>query len=327
MRTRGIVMNRPTLIHADAPAERLAAVRVVVGVFTVTYLALRSAVFLRLRDRPPSDLMGVGLFTWLDDPLGDGVVTALIVAAFVSGLAFCGGAFFRVTGPVFALTVLMLTTYRSSWGQLLHFENLMVLHLLVVGVAASADAWSFDAWRRRSADARFQSQQGGSRHHDYASALRLCCIVVVVAYVIAGFAKLRYGGTDWVVGDTLRNHIAYSAARLDLLGGTASPLAELAVRNAWLLPPMAAAAVLIELVAPIALLDGWYRNGWVLAAWTMHAAIAALMLVAFPYPLFLAAFAPFFPLERAAALWRSRPWRSSRRCGPAPVTAIRCDHG
>jgi len=86
--------------------------------------------------------------------------------------------------------------------------------------------------------------------------------------------------------------------RLELLGGTPSPLAEVAVRRAWMFPPMAALAVVIELVAPIALFGGWYRNVWVGAAWLMHAGIAALMLIAFPYPLFLMAFAPFFPLER-----------------------------
>ena len=207
--------------------------------------------------------------------------------------------------------MLVLTTYRSSWGQLLHFENLMVLHLLIVGVAASADAWSLDArWRDRR-------EAGRTRPHDYSSPLRLCCIVVVVSYLIAGIAKLRYGGMEWVIGDTLRNHVAYSAARLDLLGGTPSPLAAAAVRRAWMFPPMAAVALVVELVAPIALFGGWYRNLWVGGAWLMHVGIAALMLVAFPYPLFLAAFAPFFPLERVTAL-RHVLGRERHR-GPAHV--------
>ena len=133
----------------------------------------------------------------------------------------------------------------------------MVLHLVILAVAASADAWSFDAHRRR---ARGRTVR---RAHDYSSPLRLVCIVVVLTYVIAGVAKLRYGGLDWIFGDALRNHVAYSAARLDLLGGTPSPLAEFAVRQAWMFPPMAAVAVVIELVAPIALFGGWYRNVWV----------------------------------------------------------------
>jgi hypothetical protein len=42
----------------------------------------------------------------------------------------------------------------------------------------------------------------------------------------------------------------------------------------------------------------------------MHAGILAFMLVGFPYPLFLVAFAPFFRIER---LWWDRPSRMRRR--------------
>lgn len=288
---------------ADAPPERLAAFRIAVGVFAVVYLVLRVPVLLDLRDRSAGGFAGVGVLWWRDAPFGDGVFTVLLVVAVVGGIGFTMGAWFRVTGPVFAIAMLILTTYRSSWGQLLHFENLMVLHLLIVGFAASADAWSLDAHRRMAAV---------SLRHDYAGPLRLACVVVVVAYVIAGIAKLRYGGLDWIVGDTLRNHIAYSAARLDLLGGAPSPLARPVVDHDWMLRPMAAASVAIELGAPVALLGGWWRIGWVAAAWLMHVAIAALMLIVFPYPLFLVAFLAFFELERAwpaLARWRDVGYR------------------
>ena len=49
--------------------------------------------------------------------------------------------------------------------------------------------------------------------------------MTVVTYVLAGLAKLRIGGVDWLVGDTLRNHVAYSAVRLEVLGARPSPLA------------------------------------------------------------------------------------------------------
>ena len=49
--------------------------------------------------------------------------------------------------------------------------------------------------------------------------------------------------------------------------------------------------VVVELAAPVALLGGRIRDVWVIAAWMLHAGIAALMLVVFPYPLFLVAFA------------------------------------
>ena len=81
----------------------------------------------------------------------------------------------------------------------------------------------------------------------YGGPVRLAALVTVLTYVLAGVAKLRLGGLEWMLGDTLRNHVAYSAARLDLLGGTPSPLGRRLVAQAWLFPPLAIATVLVEL--------------------------------------------------------------------------------
>jgi hypothetical protein len=278
------------LVNDTAPPERLAAFRILTGVFAVAYLALRSPVFLELRDRR-SGLDPVGVLAGLDGPLAEPVVPIALAVALLTGVGYTAGWHFRATGVTFAIAVLVLTTYRSSWGQLLHFENLMVLHLCIVAASPAADVWSLDARRR-----------GARRDREYAAPLRLACIVVVVSYVIAGIAKLRYGGWAWVAGDTLVNHVAYAWTRLDLLGGTPSPVAPWFVDATCLGTPAAAVALAVELAAPVALLGGWWRNVWVVSAWLMHAAILALMLIGFPYPLFLVAFAPFFPLERVADL-------------------------
>jgi hypothetical protein len=107
-----------------------------------------------------------------------------------------------------------------------------------------------------------------------------------------------------MLGDTLRNHVAYAAARLDLLGGEPSPLAAWGVRNDAWWPAAAVVTIVIELAAPLALLGGRIRTVWVLAAWLMHVGILAFMLIGFPYPLVLVAFAPLFRVER---LWLDRP--------------------
>ena len=277
------------LVDATAPAERLAAFRVCVGVFVLTYLIIRLPVFWSLADKPNRTFDGIGVLAGLNEPVTSAVVRTTILVALGSGVAFTLGARFRVTAVVFAISVLVLTTYRSSWGQLLHFENLFTLHLMLLAVSPAADAWSLDA-RRRTPIRRDPTT--------YGLVLQLACLVVVLSYVIAGIAKLRLGGIEWALGDTLRNHIAYSAVRLELLGGDGSPLAGVAVRNSWILPPLATASLLVELCAPIALLGGRLRTAWVIAAWLMHTGIFALMLVGFPYPLFVVAFAPFFALER-----------------------------
>jgi hypothetical protein len=277
------------IVDREAPAERLAAFRIAVGTFVLVYLTLRLPMFAALADRPAAAFDGRGLFAAWPEPLPPAVFRAAIAATFAAGVAAVIGWRHRVSAPAFALGVLVLTSYRSSWGQLLHFENLFTLHLCILAVAPAADAWSLDA-RRRAPAAR--------RPTDYGFPLALACLVVVTTYVIAGIAKLRYGGIEWVVGDALRNHIAASAARLELLGGSPAPLAELVVPLSVLFPPMAAWSLLVELAAPVALLGGRWRSGWVIAVWTMHLGIFAFMFVGFPYPLFLVAFAPFFAIER-----------------------------
>ena len=81
---------------------------------------------------------------WLDDPLPTWAVRFAVLATILLALAFAGGVAFRVVGPTFALALLLVTTYRNSGGQLLWFDNLLVLHVLVIGCSPAADAICLD---------------------------------------------------------------------------------------------------------------------------------------------------------------------------------------
>ncbi len=283
------------VVDATAPPERLAMLRILTGTFAVVYLLVRLPVFVQLTQRT-SGFDGVGLAVLLSGPLSDAAIMAAIAVTLVSGVAFTLGWSFRWLGPVFALGFLALGSYRGSWGQLLHFENLIALHLIVLALSPAADRWSLDARAgRRTADRDATA---------YGWPIALAALIVALSYVITGIAKLRYGGLEWVTGDTLRNHVAYSAARLDLLGADPSPLAGWFVGRSAIWTPAAVFAVAVELAAPLALLGGRIRTAWVVSAWLLHAGIAAAMFIVFPYPLFLVAFAPFYRVER---LWTDRP--------------------
>jgi len=289
-------------LFLEAPPERLAVLRVLVGGFAVIYLGVRFPVFVSLADRR-GRVEGVGLLWWLTEPLPEPVVLAWLVATLVAGLLFTVGLTTRVAGPCFAVGVLLATTYRSSWGQVLWIENLMVLQLLVVGFSRSGDAWTI---RSRSGPPSAPSAR-------YGWPLRLAALVTVMTYVLSGVAKLRIGGLGWMWGDTLRHHIAFSAARLELFGEASSPLGRAVVSHGWPLRPGAVVAVALELAAPVALLGGRLRTVWVVSTWTMHLAIAALMFVVFPFPLSGVAFACFYRLEKAPSVvarlvrWSSSP--------------------
>ena len=272
-------------LSRPAPAARLAVLRVLTGTYAVAYLVIRLPVLLSMGDRNASEWQPVGALWWMDRPLAAGVVQMLVVSAVVLGVLYTAGVTFRVTGPVFALTLLFVTTYRCSWGQLLWFDNLMVLHVVIVGFSPSADAIALGRTVAPPDDVR------------YGWPVRLAAVVTVCTYALAGVAKLRIGGVGWMSGESIRNHVASAAARLRVLGGTPSPLAAPLMDQLWVFTPVGVATLVIELGAPVVLFVSRLRWPWVIAVVSMHAAIAATMFVVFPYPLTLIAFAPLFDLE------------------------------
>ena len=296
---------------APAPPERLAVVRVLVGGYALVYLLGRLPHFLNVAgfvDDPRFDPVGVLWF--LDRPLSEGAARALVVAAPVAGVAFVAGWRWRISGPAFAVLFLVVTTYRNSFGQVWHTENLVALHLLVLAMApAAADALSLDRRRRR----RPVPSSGPA----YGMPLRICALVTVAAYVLSGYAKLRYGGFDWAAGETLRNHVAHDNLRKALLGDPWSPLAAPALQVAWLFPPMAAASLAVELVAPLALLGARLCRAWIAAAWLFHVGVLALMAITFPYQLLGIAYASMLPAERLLG------WRRLVRPPPDPASISR----
>jgi len=245
--------------------------RRLVAAYVAIYLLVRAPAFWALRSASPQRFEGVGLLSWLDGPVGDALVvggwTLTVVLAAMLTFDIRPG----VVGPAFAAATLTLFTYRSSFGQVLWFDHLPALHALVVGLTARAK--SDDGWT-----------------------MRLAAIVTVTTYLLAGIAKLRIGGTAWVTDGSLANHIAYSAARLQVLGENPSPFAAPLLSFPKLLNVAGLGTLAIELMAPLALLRR-VRAGWVLCAWIMHVAIAASMFVVFPYPLAFVAFAPLFARE------------------------------
>ncbi len=285
---RAMVSQCDRWLIGPAPPTRLAMFRILTGLFALAYLVVRLPVFLTLTDAESSDALDpVGVLWWLDRPINPGIFTLIVVITLLAGAGYTIGFAFRVLGPLFAIGILTVTTYRSSWGQLLWFENLLVLHVLIVAVSRAGDALAF---RKPSAP---RTGDGLA----YGWPLRLAGLVTVITYMMAGVAKLRIGGLNWVSGESLRNHVAYSATRLRVLGGEPSVLARPLMDHTWLFAPMAVATMALELGGLVALTGRTPRMLWVAGTWFMHVAIALTMNVVFPYPLALIAFAPLFHLE------------------------------
>jgi hypothetical protein len=273
-------------LHYEAPAERLAGLRILISGFVLVYLVGNIFEFSRVANRPVGEFEPVGLATLLDAPLGSRI-WLLFASSMLAGMAVFVGFAYRFTGPLFAGLVLMWASYHSSWGQMLHFEHLFTLHLMILAISPAADAWSVG---HRPGPATSSVRFGWP--------IRLLAITTVVTYLIAGIAKLRIGGVAWIDGSTLSNHIGYSATRMEVLGGFIPPLAPLVLGRNWLLGPMAVGGVLIELIAPIALLGGNWRRWWVFGVLAFHLGTAATMMVWFPYQGMAFALLPLYRVER-----------------------------
>jgi hypothetical protein len=283
---------------APAPAERLAGLRILIGGYAFFYLWVRFGEFVAIARLPETQWRGVGVTEWTGH-LPAGVVIALVVATMIALGAFVLGLGHRYVAPVAAVGLLVVTTYRNSWGMVFHTENLLVLHVGALALAPAADAWSIDAWR------------GWVRPHTagHGWAIKLLVALTAATYVLAGIAKLRIAGLDWIDGEQLRNQIAIDNLRKALLGDDIAMLARPFLEHPTYFTAFSALTLVLELGAPIALLGGWPARLWALAVWGFHLGVVLLMNIWFLYPLVFVAFTPVFRVERPIG-WAVRRLRN-----------------
>ena len=294
---------------------RLAALRVLVGLFGTVFLIVRTGYLFGVARLPAARFDPIGPVWFLRRPVAIGLVHVVVVVAIALGAMFTLGWRFRITGPVYALALLAITAYDNSWQHIAHAENLFTLHTLVLGFAPAADAWSFDARHRRGDDAPVAREA-------YGWPVRLISVITVCTYLLAGWAKLRHGGVHWITGDVLRNQIAQDNVRKSLLGDRSSPIGRHLVLHGWVFPPLAAASVFVEMGALLALTRGWLRRAWVSAAWLFHVGVLAIMAILFIYPLTGIAFAS---MGHPDELWQR--WRVRRAAGAHVETATDAAYG
>ena len=261
-----------------APLTRIGALRILIGAFALVYVVARLP-----------ELWSVSHFTQgfapigvvsrtLSEPLSPVAVMTIAIVTIVALGAMIAGV--RAAGPLAAVGLLWTLTYRSSWGQIFHTENLLVLHVIVLACAAYID------------DERW--------------AVKLMVALTAATYVLAGIAKLRLAGGAWLGGEQLQTQIAVDNLRKALLGDGVAPLAGFLLAHPALLTVFSITTLVVELGAPIALLGGRPAQIWALCAWGFHLGVVLAMNILFPYPLLGFAFAPLFPVERIRLLQKLR---------------------
>jgi hypothetical protein len=301
-------------VSPAAARRRLELVRAAIFGYAAVWLTVRARYVWDVAGLPDRRYEPIGLLGLLDWRPARLLVMAVAAITLAASLLATAGRRVPLTAPVTAVGMLLLATYTSSFGQVFHTEHLLVLHLLVLAAHALATAGSpvraDDPWPA-------------------ASTLTMLNAVTAVTYVVAGVAKLRMSGVDWISGDVLRAWVAADNLRKELLDDPYSPLGGALSGVGWVWAPIAAATLLVELAAPLAVLAGrprfarltWITTAWVAAAWLFHVGVLALMAILFPYQLCGVAYLAFLPVEQVeararSALRRARPytrptWRSS----------------
>jgi len=289
---------------APAPAERLAAVRILVGGFALAWVAGRLAESYAVAQLGRSQFKPTGVVRLLDAPLPPAVALGIAIVTCVLLAAFTLGVKYRITAPLAALGLLWTLTYRNSFGMIFHTENLLVLHVIALACAPAADAWAIDRRPAAPPDA------------GYGWILKLLAAITAATYVLAGIAKLRIAGFAWLDGEQLRNQIAVDNLRKALLGDSIAPLATPFLDHPSGFTIFSVMTIVLELSAPVVFVHPLVARLWAASAWGFHVGVVLLMNIWFPYPLLGLAYVPLLRAERPFA-WAIARWRRRRAAAAA----------
>ncbi len=302
---------------ASVPASRLALLRIAVSGYALWYLGTRTPMLLEVVADTDSVLFApIGSMAFLDAPLSPLAFQLLLASTLAFGAAFLVGFRFRLTGPAFAVLLLATLSYRNSWSMIYHSHNIVVLHVFALAFAPAADALSLDAWRRRGGRPAGEVLRGWP----YAWPVLLICVLTLTTYWLAGMAKvLGELGFAWGGGEVLRSQIAVDAIRKEVFLKSVPPFAALLYDQLWLFTILGVVSLVVELLAPLALLERRLARLWAVQAFAMHWGIYFLMGIVFRYQLAGLIFLSFFDVERAATWLRSAwaRWKGEPEVGAA----------
>lgn len=282
----------------QAALRRLAQARVLVCGFALVYALARVAHLWEVGASPVARWRPVLFLAWSGEPWPSLAYALLIVSTIVLAFLSAVAWRYRLVAPLFALCLALLISYRNSWGMVFHTENLLVLHAMILAFAP-ADRFFVPTSQSRKSD---PSDEGWAK--SILTALLLCTLL---SYFVAGWAKIDRCGWEWFSGETIRVQVAFDNLRKESIGSFYSPLGLWMAKQGWMWGPVAILTAVVELGAPLALLDRRLILIWVVLAWVLHFGIALSMGIVFPYHLSLVAYCGCLPV--LDPLWhRVRKW-------------------
>jgi predicted DCC family thiol-disulfide oxidoreductase YuxK len=175
---------------------------------------------------------------------------------YIAILILAVGAFIGYRTRVCALGSSMLYIYliavTFSWfGKVHHTHGAFVLLLLALSFSPCGAALSVDALLKRMRRAVERMQLRWDQEPETSSyarwPLRLIGIILCLVYFLSGYAKLRFGGLDWMNGETLAYWLLQDADVYSI------QLPLIVAQYPALLKPLSVFVVVMELTFPVIL--------------------------------------------------------------------------
>jgi hypothetical protein len=294
------------LVPETAPA--LGAVRFVVqGTFLVSVLVTS---FSALGQLPVTILRPIGVmkllpWSFYDDlltPAGMGLLKWVLVLSLVLSTA---GFLTSLTTKTSLLLVVFYQGLVRSFGHFNHDEMLGVYYLAVLAFTPCGDGVSLDSWSK----GKHEHQPG----FVYGYPILLMQLLMAWAYFSSALVKLRVSGFKYFSADNLPTLAIYHS--LDNLHDTHFRLAFWLPEVRTVLPFVVGAALLWELLFPVAVF--WKRLRW----WflgvgvVVHLSTLFLMNIFFPHQLAMYLVFVDWPSvakhlsKRGKLRWPDFPWR------------------
>ena len=274
------------------------------------------------------------LFSVLSLPLLPQSAIVVVQVLFKLGLAFAAAGLFTRTAlaVVFACSVYLLGL-PHNFGQIQHFDTLVVLVFAILALSRAGDAWSVDAWLRarpfgrlRAVPSTVEGRHGMPASADsgeYTWPIRAIWVMTAVIFFSAGFSKLRHSGLSWVFSD----HLAIVLVRHQYFVSDGEPLTSWGPAIAaysWAPRLLAAVSLGTEVLYPLALFSRWARMVLVPAGIAFLVGIRLLMGPTFePFVICSAFWVPWGRLlERWGAARAPRPAARQPVISPALTTDL-----
>ena len=298
----------------DASAESVALFRIAFG-SALLIVVLRRPVLAAWAVDPlnvvsPAQRLMLRIFVdapWVADWLQPWV--AFWGALFIIG-AFARTAFACLTVGILAWALL----YTTRTGY--HTVSALLLALLALQWSRWSDAWSTDAWRRRTQP----SSRGTPRQYGYA--VWAPGLVLGIVYAAAALAKLRESGLAWILNGTVKYHFLSDSTQAMVDWGLRIG------RYHWLAVLLSFGAIAIETLVIVGVVSRAYRYRLIAGGAALCLLLGFLLLQGLFWPgwwILLLSFLPWHLVRPPAAApvpATVHPASSALRSRPLPTLAI-----